>query len=103
MPGSAVQVRPQLPNSGPRSITAGGLSFARRLRQAGPGWLDQLAEFDRAHGARLKDGQRAQLQMLLQSRRQWLAAFRVATQSFYWRMSAVDTLILRVLLALRLY
>ena len=77
--------------------------FARRLRQAGPGWLDQLAEFDRAHGARLKDGQRAQLQMLLQSRRQWLAAFRVATQSFYWRMSAVDTLILRVLLALRLY
>lgn len=77
--------------------------FARRLRQAGPGWLDQLAEFDRTHGARLKDGQRAQLQMLLQSRRQWLAAFRVAIQGFYWRMSAVDTLILRVLLALRLY
>ena len=77
--------------------------FVRRLRQAGPGWLDQLAEFERVHGAQLTVAQRTELQMLLQSRCRWFLALRASTKGFYWRMSALDTLILRVLLALRLY
>ena len=41
--------------------------------------------------------------MLVHSREGFIAALRAAGKSFYWRMSPVDTLILRVLLALRLY
>lgn len=77
--------------------------FVRRLRKVGPGWLDQLSELDRVHGARLQPEQREQLQMLVHSREGFIAALRAAYKSFYWRMSPVDTLILRVLLALRLY
>ncbi|MCS4294700.1 glycosyltransferase involved in cell wall biosynthesis [Comamonas sp. BIGb0152] len=77
--------------------------FWRRLRQAGPGWIDQLSEFDRLHGADLADAQRRQLRMLIRSRSSWTTALRASVQRYYWRMSAVDTLILRVLLALRLY
>ncbi|GAB2455415.1 hypothetical protein GCM10027082_02430 [Comamonas humi] len=77
--------------------------FVRHLRRSGPGWLDQLAEFDRVHGHRLDAGRRGQVHLLLQSRRRWLAALRVARMRFYWRMNPTDTRILRVLLALRLY
>lgn len=77
--------------------------FVRRLRQAGPGWIDQLSEFDRLHGAGLDEAQRRQLHMLTCSRSSWISAVRASVQRYYWRMSAVDTLILRVLLALRLY
>ncbi|MEJ5127752.1 glycosyltransferase family 2 protein [Comamonas sp. MYb21] len=77
--------------------------FWRRLRQAGPGWIDQLSEFDRLHGADLADAQRRQLRMLIRSRSSWTTALRASVQRYYWRMSKVDTLILRVLLALRLY
>jgi hypothetical protein len=79
------------------------LRFVRRLRQAGPGWLDQLAEFERLHGDQLTHRQRTELQMLLGSRVRWRSALLVAAQNFYWRMSAIDSVILRVLLALRLY
>jgi len=41
--------------------------------------------------------------MLIRSRSSWITALRASVQHYYWRMSAVDTLILRVLLALRLY
>lgn len=77
--------------------------FVHRLRQAGPGWLDQLAEFERVHGARLDAGKRTEVRLLLQSRKRWLAALRVARMGFYWRMNPTDSRILRVLLALRLY
>ena len=77
--------------------------FIKRLRKAGPGWLDQLDEFERIYGDQLDRPRRAQLQVLLQSRRSIWAALWAAGQGFFWRMSAVDTLILRVLLALRLY
>ncbi|MEF9964701.1 MAG: glycosyltransferase family 2 protein [Comamonas sp.] len=77
--------------------------FWRRLRQAGPGWIDQLSEFERRHGADLPEAQRRQLRMLIRSRSSWTTAVRASMQRYYWRMNAVDTLILRVLLALRLY
>lgn len=77
--------------------------FWRRLRQAGPGWIDQLSEFERLHGTSLPDAQRHQLRMLIRSRSSWITALRASAQHYYWRMSKVDTLILRVLLALRLY
>ncbi len=77
--------------------------FWRRLRQAGPGGLDQLREYARLHGPSLPDAQRRQLRMLIRSRSSWITALRASAQHYYWRMSKVDTVILRVLLALRLY
>lgn len=86
----------------------GGWSgFALRLRRflerRGFGILDQLAEFMRLHGDGLSVERREQACRLLCSRQRWQDGLRVAAMGFYWRMSRVDSVILRLLLVLRKY
>ena len=75
----------------------------RFLQRSGFGILDQLEEFLRIHGSQLMEERRIQVRWLLRTRQRWQDGLRVAGMGFYWRMSTVDSFILRVLLLLRKY